>query len=268
MSGDADANALRDALVRAAAYGVQGKRERRLGKAADGLSFVYDQIAGSILERRLIFLFDDVPRLECDVKGGRLLRFTSLEITGETALDCILDVALGTESTDENLQAFARTALALCGGAGKIALRLLPLNDVLAAGHAGASPASIAKSFGLAIVPGAPIEIFQRFVQSASERVTAAAYLQEDMLHPLAGDEAGLDLLVTLIEEGLSDNAESSQGLGNVLSEDGMICWTNDGGEEPGVLVAALGNQMFFAATRPTSHAALANLWYRAQSSS
>ena len=66
---------LRLALTRAAAYGVNTKRKIPLGGAPDSLRFVVDQIAGTILARRLVFSVGGDCEIECDVAGGRLLRF-------------------------------------------------------------------------------------------------------------------------------------------------------------------------------------------------
>ncbi len=249
MPTDPAEHSLRRALIRLQAFGLETDGAMRLGCPDDALRFVHGRVAATMLARRLLFLWDDVPRLTCDASGCRLLRFAlsgADGIPGETR-DCH-DPA----DPDGAAAALARTIRDVGRGASRIAVTSAPLTDLVDPALVGLPATTLETAFGLSEpIAGA----VQDFLDAAGDVLTSAAELREDMLYAMIGSDTAVEALVERAERDLP-------GIETVL--------TGDAGGSALLMISGAGATRIFAQTKdtllvadalPGAEPALAHAW-------
>lgn len=195
MAADAEQRDLRQALLRLQAFGASPGAAMHLNRAEDSLRFVQRRIAATVLPRRLVFQWDDIPRLAADAKGCRLLRFALLDEKGAEAR---VTEFSDPSDPDAATAAMARLILDLGGNAARIGVRGYPL-PAAAESLAGVPASFLTCPFGLRPTLAWP----EVFLEAAGDALFAAAELREDMLYPLFGDDAEVEALALRVERDL-----------------------------------------------------------------
>ena len=256
MGGGTTDPALRAALDRAAAFGIGREARRALRGSADGPRFVHEQIAGTLLARRLAFVVDGVAGFECDVADCRLLRFGAQGQPGaEGGFDDLSDEA----AVGDALGAFARMVAVACDGAGEISVRSSALTRVPGG---GVSADKVAEGFGLLTGPVPPRDWIQNYLDQAGRVIQAAAFLEDDLLYPLKGEEPQLDLLAQALEDSLPgiDDLPGWQSGGD--TGDALLILGQSPGAEADILYVLHGGLHVFALVALASQPPLVRLWH------
>ena len=249
------------ALTRAAAYGIGGARTRPLDSPADGLRFVQEQIAGTLLARRLVFSFGDARRVACDVAGGRLLRFTDMDPSGTALTTGVFSDMSEADQVDGLLRDFAQLLRQSLEGETCVSLQTSPLNDEIKSG--GVPADQVAHALGLSATPVPSAEFHKRFVDEAGASLLVAACLEGDVLFPLLGEEEEVEHLAASLDSLFADLdsvACQAGSTGNLLINLGY-----HEASHAGVVCVLHGQTMLIASTAPNSQAALARTWYALQ---
>ncbi|KUF11089.1 hypothetical protein [Pseudoponticoccus marisrubri] len=255
MAGPA---ALRAALDRAAAHGVT-RPGCPLTGAATARRFLCTQIEMTRLPRRLTFLMDDVPRLWCDVAGGRLLAFGTPE---DDRTASRLDDPEAVSQLSEALQDLAGRLDRAAKGANRITLRTAPL-PAPAPTASGVPAERVAQALGLSLVPLQPEEFLDLFLQQAGPALRAAAQLSEDMLYPLTEEGTEMEYLAEMIETVLPDLDTLPDGPGLPRAGDRLLILSPEGADL--LLQLSCSGAQVFALAQPGSEMLLLDSWHRAR---
>ncbi|MDJ0823318.1 MAG: hypothetical protein QNJ09_16100 [Paracoccaceae bacterium] len=250
--------ALRAALDQTAAYGIQPTRSCHLRSPEDGARFVQRQIAGTLLARRLVFHIDGSKRLECDAAGGRLLRFCTYDPQGKVVFSGDFEDLSAAQGADAPLRVFSDSLPRSFLDAKTVSLHTLPMHDAPRTG--GISAHHLAKALGLATPPVTPPQWFRTFIEDAKGAILAAAYLEDDLLYPLAGTDQDIDQLAENVAHLVPDIETLTSRA--TIPEDALIVLGTNNNATPNILFAAHNTSTLIALISPNTHTALTRKWY------
>jgi hypothetical protein len=252
---------LRQALSRAGSQGLGGDHAGRLRGAEDGLRFVQRAVAGTLLGRRLVFLFDGVARLRCDAAGRRLLGYCEIDPDGADTGWRRFDEP-DAAGTGDGLAALVRAIALPANSADLIALRCAPLPEVAETVQAGVSMARLQRAFGLEEARPAPDARLRAFLDATQGAIHAAALLEGNTVCPLCGDDAEAESLARCAETVLPRLDGWPGGIGGPLSEWGVLFLTPEDGSGTDILLANCGGAHLLARTDSGKQAGLLRIWH------
>ncbi|MDU8913550.1 hypothetical protein [Aestuariicoccus sp. MJ-SS9] len=250
MENMAQDSALRHALERAASYGIVGARHCVLRSGQDGLRFVQEQIAGTVLDRRITFLADGATRFSCDVAGGRLMRFAA----EDGALSGKFDDLADTKAVAEALAKFSALVSRSFDGAVAAQARTERLTEN--GGVCGLPSDRITEAFGLSAISKDARPWFERFVTEAGAMIIAAGYLEDGVLNPLISSDNQRETLADCVETLLPE----IEALTEETTSEAFVALAR--GTGPVTLVATRDDLTLIAIAKPEAQPALTRLWY------
>lgn len=271
MMSNPDTPDLRTALARAASFGLRAGTDRALSTPTDGLRFFRDQVAGTLLGRRLTFRVDDAPRLECDVLACRLLRFAIMGDTGETLSEGRFDMQSESKQVDATLNTLTNALLAQCEEGAVIAVTSQPLSAARDCEKGGVDASRLDQAFGMSRDLRAaltPAEAIETFLAAAGHRVVASAHFNEDLLYPFSGEDKDIDALADLLKWILGAPDAEPGSSQCVLPVAGLRCLGFGSDAKHHLAVADVGGCRVFALIVPGSAPSLLRIWHDAVISS
>ncbi|MFW2543884.1 hypothetical protein ACN2XU_14675 [Primorskyibacter sp. 2E107] len=258
MTGQDPTAGLQQALIRAAAHGIDAGRALTLDTANDAPRFVLAHITATVLPRRLTFSSNGSDWLTCDVSGRRLLRVGFLKTGRAHSFDSEPD-------SDESAQALQDLITAIteaCAPADRICVRSAPLPQADHTTQTGVSPDRLASSFGVRSAPQASLDTMQTFVDAAGGAILTAACLDGEMLYALKGDDADIDALATTAEDGLPEIEALPHWPLPGSTQSALLFIGQDGGS-PATMVLSEAGVVLIARVAPEAQSGLTRLWHR-----
>ncbi len=220
-----------------------------------------EQIACTLLARRLVFSFGAARQIECNVAGGRLLRYAEAGLSGTTGSTGDFCDVTETDVVDSLLRDFAHLVGRSLEGETLVSLETRSLSEERKPG--GVSADQVAEALGLSAELLPATEFHTRFVDEARASIRVAAYLDGDLLFPLCGDEDDVEHLAELLSTLLPDIDRLACRLGD--PENLMINLGYRDAESAGVSFVLHDKTVLIASVVPNGQAALARAWYALQ---